>query len=61
MRADLGGLIAHDLDVVFGTCDRIAVLNLGCLVAWTRRTRSRRDDGVRAAYLGALAEDVSCH
>jgi branched-chain amino acid transport system ATP-binding protein len=54
-------LIAHDLDVVFGTCDRVAVLNLGCLVAVDTPAAIRRHDGVRAAYLGTLAEAGACH
>lgn len=46
-------LIAHDLDIVFGTCDRIAVLNLGELLAVDTPHAIRAHEGVRAAYLGS--------
>jgi branched-chain amino acid transport system ATP-binding protein len=49
-------LIAHDIDVVFRECDRIAVLDLGRLIAVDTPDVVRRHPGVRAAYLGALAE-----
>ncbi|QDQ88272.1 ABC transporter ATP-binding protein [Alcaligenaceae bacterium SJ-26] len=48
-------LIAHDMDVVFRECDRIAVLNLGRLVAVDTPERIRSHEAVRQAYLGALA------
>jgi branched-chain amino acid transport system ATP-binding protein len=49
-------LIAHDLDVVFGACDRVAVLDLGRLIAFDTPAGIRAHAGARAAYLGALAE-----
>jgi len=49
-------LIAHDIDVVFRECDRIAVLDLGQLIAVDTPEVIRQHPGVRAAYLGALAE-----
>lgn len=49
-------LIAHDIDVVFRECDRIAVLDLGRLIAIDTPEVVRQHPGVRAAYLGALAE-----
>lgn len=52
-------LIAHDLDVVFQRCDRIAVLDLGRLVAVDTPEAIRRHPEVRAAYLGLAAGDES--
>jgi branched-chain amino acid transport system ATP-binding protein len=49
-------LIAHDIDVVFRECDRIAVLDLGRLITVDTPEAVRRHPGVQAAYLGALAE-----
>lgn len=49
-------LIAHDLDIVFGVCDRVAVLDLGRLIAFDTPAGIRAHAGARAAYLGALAE-----
>jgi branched-chain amino acid transport system ATP-binding protein len=46
-------LIAHDLDVVFSTCDRIAVLELGRLLAVDTPAAIRSHEGVQRAYLGA--------
>ena len=48
-------LIAHDMDVVFGCCDRIAVLDLGRLLCCDTPEAVRADASVRAAYLGTLA------
>ncbi|SHJ39584.1 branched-chain amino acid transport system ATP-binding protein [Roseomonas rosea] len=49
-------LIAHDIDIVFGACDRIAVLNLGQVLCCGTPEVVRADASVRAAYLGALAD-----
>ncbi len=49
-------LIAHDLDVVFRECDRIAVLDLGRLIAIDTPDAVRQHPAVRSAYLGALAD-----
>ncbi len=49
-------LIAHDLDVVFRECDRVAVLDLGRLIALDTPAVVREDAGVHAAYLGGLRE-----
>ncbi|HYD71185.1 ABC transporter ATP-binding protein [Azospirillum sp.] len=46
-------LIAHDLDVVFSVCERIAVLNLGALLAVGDPQAVRANAEVRTAYLGA--------
>jgi len=48
-------LIAHDLDIVFSSCDRIAALNLGRLIAVDTPAAIRANDDVRKAYLGAAA------
>ncbi len=49
-------LIAHDLDVVFGACDRIAVLSLGALLAVGTPDAIKANAEVRAAYLGTYTE-----
>ena len=49
-------LIAHDLDVVFSVCDRIAVLDLGRLVAIDTPAAIRAHEGVQKAYLGEQRE-----
>ena len=49
-------LIAHDLDIVFGTSHRVAVLDLGRMIAFDTPDAIRAHAGARAAYLGALAE-----
>ncbi|GAA5231516.1 ABC transporter ATP-binding protein [Verticiella sediminum] len=51
-------LISHDVDIVFRLCERIAVLDLGQLIALDTPARVRRHDAVRAAYLGAQAGDL---
>ena len=48
-------MIAHDLDIVFSVCDRIAVLNLGRLIAVDSPEAIRINPEVRTAYLGELA------
>ena len=48
-------LIAHDMDVVFDRCDRIAVLDGGRLLCCGIPASVRADPGVQAAYLGKLA------
>ncbi|MFC4166993.1 ABC transporter ATP-binding protein [Teichococcus aestuarii] len=49
-------LIAHDIDIVFGHCDRIAVMHLGRLLRTGTPQAVRADAAVRAAYLGSLAD-----
>ena len=46
-------LIAHDLDIVFGVCDRVAVLDLGRLIACDTPDAIKAHEGAQAAYLGA--------
>ncbi|MDX3810319.1 ABC transporter ATP-binding protein [Bosea thiooxidans] len=46
-------LIAHDLDIVFGLCDRVAVLDLGRLIACDTPDAIKANEGAQAAYLGA--------
>ncbi|HWL71524.1 MAG TPA: ABC transporter ATP-binding protein [Geminicoccus sp.] len=48
-------LVAHDLDLVFGFCQRLAVLDLGRLIAVGPPDAVRADPGVQRAYLGELA------
>jgi len=45
----------HDMDVVFGTADRILVLNRGALIAAGNATAIRANQAVRAVYLGSGA------
>ena len=49
-------LITHDLDIVFSACDRVAVLDLGRLIACDTPERIRQHEGAQAAYLGARQE-----
>lgn len=48
-------LIEHDMSVVFGLADRIAVLDQGAVLACDSPERVRTDPRVRAAYLGSYA------
>ncbi|MFN0263703.1 ABC transporter ATP-binding protein [Tepidamorphus sp. 3E244] len=48
-------LVEHDMDVVFGVCSHITVLNYGRIVASGTPDEVRRDPEVRAAYLGESA------
>ena len=45
----------HDMDVVFGTADRILVLNRGALIAAGNAAAIRANQAVRAVYLGSGA------
>jgi len=48
-------LVEHDMDVVFGVCNEITVLNYGRIVASGSPDEVRRDPEVRSAYLGESA------
>ncbi len=48
-------MVEHDMSVVFGLADRIAVLAQGELIACDTPGRIRADPRVRQAYLGDLA------
>jgi ABC-type branched-subunit amino acid transport system ATPase component/branched-subunit amino acid ABC-type transport system permease component len=45
-------LVEHDMSVIMGTCDRVAVLEFGRLIALGTPDDVRRNSAVRQAYLG---------
>ena len=49
-------LVSHDLGLIFDACDRIAVLNLGQLVAIDTPQAIRRHEGAQHAYLGGALQ-----
>ncbi|MFM2341884.1 MAG: transporter ATP-binding protein LivG [Pseudomonadota bacterium] len=51
-------VVEHDLSVVFGLAERIAVLVQGEVIAFDTPERVRADPRVQAAYLGALQPDA---
>lgn len=48
-------LVEHDMEIVFGICDSVTVLELGCLLAQGTPDQVRRNPKVREAYLGSAA------
>ncbi len=52
-------LVAHDIDIVFSVCDRVAVLDLGRLIACDTPAAIRMHEGAQAAYLGQRATEVA--
>jgi branched-chain amino acid transport system ATP-binding protein len=49
----------HDMDVVFGHADRVIVLDRGRVIAQGDPETVRRDETVRAVYLGDFDEGAS--
>ncbi|WP_395668858.1 ABC transporter ATP-binding protein [Rhodoferax sp.] len=47
-------MVEHDMEVVFGLADKVAVLVSGAFIAVDTPERVRADPKVQAAYLGAL-------
>ena len=52
-------LISHDIDIVFGVCERVAVLDLGRLIAIDTHAAIRADARVLSAYLGMPAATLA--
>jgi branched-chain amino acid transport system ATP-binding protein len=48
--------VEHDMGVVFGLADRIAVLVYGEVIAFDTPDKVRADPKVKEAYLGAVLE-----
>jgi ABC-type branched-subunit amino acid transport system ATPase component len=49
-------LVEHDVNLVFGVCDRVFALVNGAVVAEGLPEQVRRNESVRTAYLGRAAE-----
>ena len=53
-------MVEHDMDVVFGLADRVAVLVYGQVIAFDTPERVRADPAVREAYLGEPSTGAAC-
>jgi branched-chain amino acid transport system ATP-binding protein len=53
-------MVEHDMDVVFGLADRVAVLVYGEVIAFDTPERVRADPAVREAYLGESNGEAPC-
>ena len=53
--------VEHDMGVVFGLADRIAVLVYGEVIAFDMPDKVRADPRVKEAYLGAVLEAEGAH
>lgn len=51
-------LVSHDLEIVFQVCTRIAVLDLGVVIATDNQNAIRADARVISAYLGMPADTL---
>lgn len=45
-------LVEHDVDLVFGVCDRVVALDTGCIIATGTPAEIRNDPALVASYLG---------
>lgn len=54
-------LIDHDMDLVFGTCDRVTVLQFGKVIASGTPAEVRESPAVVAAYLGSVPASDGLH
>jgi branched-chain amino acid transport system ATP-binding protein len=49
-------LVEHDLELVFGICDRVFVLDFGQLIDSGTPAEMRASKAVQAAYLGTVED-----
>ena len=53
--------VEHDMGVVFGLADKIAVLVYGEVIAFDTPEKVRADDRVKEAYLGSVLAEAQVH